>query len=980
MESYGGRVPFVGRTAELRALDVALDGGGSAVVDLTGDPGTGKSRLLAEFGVRARARGAVVLGGRATEAGRRHAFQPFADAFADLGSLGHARTGALPPEVLPPEVLGEPSARERFAVCRETAAALARLPRLPRTAPGPVLVLDDLHWADGASLELLDHLVRHPVPPPFLLVVARRPRQTPPALASALARGDMTGAVTRIALGPLTRRDCIAGLAGGLPPERAGRIHEEAEGNPLYVLALLDAAAREEGEGLLAGPLGLVLDELAPLSPHERGVVEAVAVLGEHAGTDLLAAVTEGGPGAGIGTGGGAPWLGAALAEAVRRDLVRTDGRGRRLAPRHPLVGRAVRAAMDPWRRQDLHRRAADELARAGAPLVDQAHHIERSLTRWDPEAAGTLASAAEQTAGSAPALAARWLDVVLGVLPDVPEHRGIRCELMLQRARALGAAGEVRESRDLLHRLLALRDTGPGPGADGVRASALVLCAFMERHLGRYPEAGALLQREVDRRPGPPPERRLALVVEWGNHALFATRFPEVREELARTLAGARERGDEPGTAELLTLAAMGEAYEGATETARGHATEAAALTDVMTDGALVRQGESLVRLGWSEVFLDRYADAERHAGRGVDVTRRTGRPFALSQLLLCAAYTHCVTGRVTSAVALADEAVAAARTLGGGELLGFTRAIRSMILMQSRPPGDPEVRAAAEEAVATVEGEGGFEAGHEGGWWTTLARCMAAYAVLGASGPGGAGDPGRAREMLLRAGGGPALPRVQPSVRPNFLELLVTASLATGASDEAERAAALAAEEAERLGLPTQRGAALRARGLVAAARGGPEGAAEAARAFAGAARESAASGAALREAQSLLLGAPYARAAGDAERAAAMWRRGHQLATAGGARLLAGLAAHTRTAALGADASGTAGGRLAELTRREREIAGLVAEGLTNQAVAEKLCLSTRTVESHVARVYRKTGVSSRAALATLVAVTSPADTYR
>ncbi|WP_331754341.1 helix-turn-helix transcriptional regulator [Streptomyces sp. NBC_00826] len=68
--------------------------------------------------------------------------------------------------------------------------------------------------------------------------------------------------------------------------------------------------------------------------------------------------------------------------------------------------------------------------------------------------------------------------------------------------------------------------------------------------------------------------------------------------------------------------------------------------------------------------------------------------------------------------------------------------------------------------------------------------------------------------------------------------------------------------------------------------------------------------------------------------------------------------------------AEPSGPAAG-LAQLTSREREIAELVAEGLTNQAVASRLCLSPRTVESHIARVYRKTGVPSRAALATLVA---------
>ncbi|MGW7310368.1 helix-turn-helix domain-containing protein, partial [Streptomyces sp. NPDC054835] len=108
---------------------------------------------------------------------------------------------------------------------------------------------------------------------------------------------------------------------------------------------------------------------------------------------------------------------------------------------------------------------------------------------------------------------------------------------------------------------------------------------------------------------------------------------------------------------------------------------------------------------------------------------------------------------------------------------------------------------------------------------------------------------------------------------------------------------------------------------------------------------------------------------------------WRRARSLATAGGARLLTDLADRTRTAALGPEpaapgttrpaAAADAEGPLATLTPREREISVLVAEGLTNQAVADRLCLSPRTVESHVARVYRKTGVMTRAGLASLVA---------
>lgn len=1096
---HAQRAPFVGRAAELGRLEVLLEDMGApgvpgatgspgvpptvppaptptptltpapTVIDVVGDPGIGKTRLLAEFGALARARGMTVLRGRASERVRECPLRPFTDAFSELDPRARSAFPSL--AGLPAAVRGggPPGADgDLFALCRETADALGGL-----GGRGLVVVLDDLHWADEATVELLDHLVRHPVRAPFLLAVARRERQSSSALSAVLLRGHDSGAVLRTALGPLGRRELsrlaesaeangsveangsaeatgsagatgsAEGFLAGPSRGRAAEMYEASEGNPQYFLALL----RKDH----AAPL---LDELASLTPLERAAVEAVAVLGAHANTDLIAAVT----------GADRDELITALRELLRRDLLRPDRRARCLVPRHPLLRTWVREAVDPWRRHELHRAAAAELTRTGAPLADRAHHVEESLSRWDPKAAAILTEAAEQAVATAPAVCARLLGAVLRVLPETPEHCDMRRELMLRRATALGMTGAVKESRDLLHRLIAAHRPDP-EGGDALRTSAVVQCAFMERHLGRYAAAGALLRRELDRRPGPAPAQRTGLVVEWGARALFANRYPEARDELAKSLADARSRGDELGVAEVLTLAALGEAYEGETATARGHAAEAAALTDVTTDADLAGQCESLVRLAWSEVFLDDCAAALRHAERGVDIARRTGRPFALSQLLLIGAYARLTTGRVIEALEWADESVAVAGTLGGRELLGFSRAVRAMILMQACPAGDPGVLAAAEEAAATV--------GAVDGWWATVARCLLAYAALGA------GDPYRVRDVLLDAGGDCDLSRVQPSMRPNFFELLVASALATGDVADAERWAARALGDADRLGLPVQRGAALRSVGLVAARRGEQ---AAAAGAFTEAARECARVGAVLREAQALLLGAPFVAATGDGARAAAMSRRGRRLAEEGGARLLLDVAARAergrpgqerpgrRRRGEGRSDGGPVGQRLApaqpgspsaaqpgssavvqpgspsamqpgssslvqpgpssamrpgrpsvtspgtptappptpfaapaprlrapvppvspapstvpgsragapppppdpftSLTPREREISALVAEGLTNQAVAERLCLSTRTVESHVGRIYRKTGVASRAALASLV----------
>ncbi|WP_330347410.1 ATP-binding protein [Streptomyces sp. NBC_00582] len=936
------RMPLIGRDAELGLLDrlladLAADARGRpAVLDISGEAGIGKSRLAHELCRRAARGGATVLRGRATEYERHLPFQPFTDAFADLDPA--VRDSFPAAAAVAPVLTGAAHHADRFGLHRATAALLAHAATAPL-----VMVLDDLHWADAASLELLDHLVRHPPRARVLLAVARRERQSPAPLTASLVRGTDTGAVRRTVLGPLDERSCLARLTPGLDHEEAVRLFAASEGNPLCLLALLQAHREGARVNRLSttGLGALLLDELTPLGPAQRRLVEVVAALGDHATPALLAAVT-----------GRAPAdLAADLAELTRRDLLRAGAHGR-LALRHPVLRSLVHEGTDPWRRTETHRLAAAALARAGAPPAERAHHAERSLSGWDPETAAVLIQAAEQAADTAPASCAHWLGVVLRHLPHTPDHAVRRRELTLRRARALGACGRLRESRDLLHQVIALPDPA-GEEATGSRASAVVLCAVTERHLGRYSEAVALLRRELHRDdPAPSPADQVALGLELGSSAPHDTSYPTVRAEVARTLAVARSLGDEVGVAGALAVAALGEAYEGETTEADGYARQAAALVDSLPDDDLTGLCEQLARLGWAEAFLERFADAERHADRGLAVARRTGQLHLLPHLLLCKAHVHIQICRPVSAVELADEAEDIARGIGSDELLAFVLATKAHAVVAACPPGDPRPLAVAEEAVVA--------AGSGVNWWASVARCVLGYAALTA------GDPARAREAVLQAGG-PGLRRLQPSMRPLFLEVLVTSAVAVGEVDEAKEWALRAREEAERLDLPVQRASAMRSAAHI------PLGLGDAAAAgdlFLAAAEESARSGAQFWEAFSLLLGAPLLAADPDGpRRGRAAWQRGRRLAAAGGSAMLTGLADAIGPAV--ADAVDGPERRLAELTAREQEIAALVAEGLTSPAIADRLCLSRRTVETHVSRIYRKTGVSSRAALAALIA---------
>jgi hypothetical protein len=228
---------------------------------------------------------------------------------------------------------------------------------------------------------------------------------------------------------------------------------------------------------------------------------------------------------------------------------------------------------------------------------------------------------------------------------------------------------GSLRESRDLLHTLI----SSPGRNDASLYSDAIALCAMMERHLGHSPEATALLQRELTRSPGPEPRQAVSLGLALGMAALNTVSYPDVRDEIERTLAVARSNGDLMGEMGALALGSLGEAYEGKTAAARRFADLAAGLADGLTDPNLTELCESLVWLAWAEALLERYADAERHAERGLDIARRSGQVHVLPHLLSSKAFVHLSTCRMPSALESAEEAESIARAIGSSDLLTF-------------------------------------------------------------------------------------------------------------------------------------------------------------------------------------------------------------------------------------------------------------------------------------------------------------------
>jgi len=456
--------PLVGRAAELDAIDRALGelcDGRTVPLAIQGEPGIGKTRLLAELAQRADARGCIVLGGSASELERDLPFWVFVDALDEyVAGLDPRLVASLRDEVRselahvlpslsdPMSGGGAVAQDERYRAHRAVRELVERL-----AASKPlVLALDDVHWADAASVELLTALLRSPPDAAVLVVMAVRPRQTPDRLAAALVRADRHDGLTRIELGGLPRKHAGDLLGDGVGRARADEIYEEAGGNPFYLqqLARSDGAsaagrsppagAALEAVGAPAAVIASLAEELGLLSDDTRRVLRGAAVAGDPFEPELAAAAADADDATAM----------AAFDELLELGLVRPTDVPRRFRFRHPLVRRAVYESAPGGWLLGAHERCAQVLAERGAPVAARAHHVEFAARHGDP-AVAVLTQAGTAAILRAPASAARWFSAALRLMPDAAPAEQ-RVGLLLARARALAAQGRLAESHaDLL-------------------------------------------------------------------------------------------------------------------------------------------------------------------------------------------------------------------------------------------------------------------------------------------------------------------------------------------------------------------------------------------------------------------------------------------------------------------------------------------------------------------------------------------------
>jgi ATP/maltotriose-dependent transcriptional regulator MalT len=973
--------PFTGRKkelAELANLIPAVGGPGARVVAVVGEPGIGKTRLLREL--CARTPDATVLWGSATEFENQSAFAMFRAALDDfLPALGAAELAALSPEqlsllrVVLPSLPADGTARpasyavpaERFRLHRAVRALLEAAARSRRI----VLVLDDLHWADEGSIELCQHLMRRPPEAGMLIALAYRPRQAPAPLRSVIAETLPRASTTVLELGPLGSAEAHALLAPTVDRPTRDRLYQLSDGNPLYLEALARRPPARGVPGGLGTHAGLLLDEpvqrllageLANVGATALLVVRAAAVVGDIFDPALVAEVAGLDPAV----------VPDALADLVARDLIRPVGTGGRFQFRHPLLRTSAYENCGAGWRIVAHRRAAATMRREHTAAGDQAHHVERYAVSGDREAIAILIEAADTALRGAPSVAAHWLRAALRLLPEdadaVPGPATANGQARLQipdrlvllerLAMALGMSGRLVESREVLHELLALL-----PRSTQRRAHVACFCALVERLLGRYAEANALLLAEMADVPNQDSTAAVIIKIGLAHGGMLRGDFATERDWAGEAAATARRLADRPLHAAALAVQALGSlmgvraggAAIGTVEEAREFAGTAAKIMDGLPDEQLIEHVDGLAILGAAELMLERLAEAERHQKRMLRAARDTGRVHLQTNMNLVLGSIHLRRGRLVQARDYFDDALDSALLTGSEEQRCLTQAWRAWIMALT---GDltGAVEVADETAVL---------AGSLPSYFAASARAHVAHVRFYA------GDVDGAVDLLIERCGGPDLVALDSKTRLHSYLILTSAEVSRARYPEAlcwaERMAAGAVQWpnarttgfvdlAKAIALRDTQPDASFGHAAAAAEFFGPQddpvllGWAEllAGQALASQQRYDAAL-ARLAVARGLFEACDAALFVGFAERDQR--------------RINAGQPRRRRNASADAEP-----GAAVRLTRREQQIAGLVAEGLTNRQIAERLFLSTRTVETHLARVFAKLGVSTRSAV--------------
>ncbi len=834
----------------LRAAHAAAAAGHGRLVVVGGEAGVGKTSLVRRFSAELPA-GTAVFWGACDPLATPRPLGPFLE-IAESAEIADVLDPRSDPHTIAAAVLGLVQARET------------------------VLVIEDAHWADEGSLDVVRLLARRLPATSSLVVVTYRDDELARGHPLRVALGDIsTAAVERLAVRPLSR-DGVAELSGmrGAELDDVWRL---TSGNPFYVTELLAHGADDVPETVR----DLVLARVAQLSPQATAVVEAAAVAPPSLDAELLLAVC----------GEAADSVDECLASGV---LHVVDGG---VAFRHDLSRTAVEESLSPARRLALHRSvllALTDSPRAHPDLARIAHHAEEAadrdaVLRFAPAAAEQAASAGSyREAAGQYARALRFGD-------DLPP--GERAEFLEGRSRALYLADDQTEAIEVIREAIRCRQADDAPVKE---ARALTELADYMWCRGYNGEAHAAVDRAGELIADRPEEREHASVVHTqAMQALYRDRLDEALDGAHRALALA-ERFEDPFIA--------------------GHARVTIGTTTARSD---LERG---MRLLEEAVEDARRAGEHEVAARGMNALAT--RPIAFDRHDLVERYledaiAYC-TEHTQDLWRINVQAIAARWALDRGR---WDDAVRHAVAVIDDPRESPWTHHEALRVLALVRARRGDPGATE--------------ALANAAAVGVPKEERFAHVDLAAAAAEIAWLERRPEGVDAATAELLELSVADGDGEAAarlllwRRLAGLPAE-----GTRDHPGAF----GLAASGRW-PEAAEEWT-------RQSCPYEAALALSQT-----------GDVE----ALRRAHAELQHLGARPLATIVARelrglgVRDLPRGPNAATRA--NEAALTPRELEVLALVAEGLRNADIAERLVVSRRTIDHHVSAVLRKLQAGSR-----------------
>jgi DNA-binding CsgD family transcriptional regulator len=919
---------LVGRDYELaRLISCAVDataGHGKAVL-IEGEPGIGKSTLVQAACTAAAERGCQVFWGAGDELGQALPLLPILDGLRVRESSANPRQDTIV-SLLRGEVASGHGEDVPTALAEQL---LAFVSELCATLP-TVLVVDDLQWADQASVTLWERLSRSARHLPLLLIGTMRPV---PQREDLLALRHTADLAARFQLGGLPEEsvtELVETLAGGKPDQDLLRLADGAAGNPLYLTELVDALARSssltvsDGTAELTndrapGSLSAAIADRLRFVPHwVREVLRAAALLGVDFAVPDLATVL----------GRGVADLVPAVNEARAAGVLAESGSG--LGFRHPLIRAALYEEIPAPMRAAWHREAGRTLAKADAPADRVARQLLAAVggPADDPEPMDEwilhwLDRTAPLLVGQAPRAAAELLRYAVARSPaGSVQHDRLVCRL----AEALYRVGDADQAERVAHQGLA-SVTDPDLRVD--LHWTLAQCRTMA---GRFTESLAELKQALAH-PDISGRNRARLLVATARTHRHLGQVEMAGQVAAAALAEAAEAGDDWAVGwalHVLTLAAVMEGRMADALPLFDRALTVTQANPALTDLRLLLQVNKAITLGNLDQYDGAFAaarEARRLADRAGLIVRRAQARSCLGQLLF-----H--TGRW-------DDALAEVGVLEEA----------------SKDPG----MACCDHGIAAVISF------HRG-------ETAAAHRHLAAAAP-------HAKRIGNRVVGPLALARSQDFEQAG--ELTDALGVLTGFADDAEEVdevedlladgvrlattigdAATAQALADRAmaiaddtEIPHRQANALHCRGLVDH---------DASRLLRAADRYHDA-GRPLLRAKALEAAAGALVDSGDRDPARAAFSRAVDLysslgATRDVARLQARFRAHGIRRAPRVKHRRTRRG-WDSLTPAEAKIAALVAQGMTNPQIASRLFLSHRTVATHVSHILGKLDVRSR-----------------